>query len=140
MLKTIFPAIVLIMVLGCTSGIDTYLENNTDMVKLRFYALNGDSIDYDYLTVMIESRKEIQKIIGSISVKSRPRYKCGYNGKIEFYNNREILIRQMKFNLNKNCNHIIYTHNGTLYSKKITEPGIRYLSRFYRKIPADKRL
>lgn len=73
----------------------------------------------------ITSRKQIRKFDSYISEEDTPVYNCGYDGYILFFTESGSV--RMEFNLDDECQNIVYTFAQVTYTKKLTAEGLAYL-------------
>lgn len=101
---------------------------NSNSAEIKYYAYKEARTDIKK-QFTFKTKKEIKKILNFISDKSAPFYKGGYNGSIDFLKNgKSILDEKMEFNLSKDMKHIVFSYKKKLYSRKLTENGIKFLN------------
>lgn len=105
-----------------------YILKNSDSAEIKFYAYKEARTDIKK-QFTFKTKEEIKKILDFISDKTAPFYKGGYNGSIDFLKNgKSILEEKIEFNLSKDMRHIVFLYKKKLYSRKLTENGIKFLN------------
>lgn len=94
------------------------LAKQTDRIQVVF---NERADKYQDIT----SRKMIRKFDSYISEEDTPVYNCGYDGYILFFTENGSV--RMEFNLDDECQNIVYTFAQVTYTKKLTPEGLAYL-------------
>lgn len=98
--------------------------STTDGVNISLF--QGEEND----PIIKEFRKEdISKFLDFISYFPQKEYKCFYTGEIQFTDDNVVSEdNTVSFQINNpSCRHIIFLHNEKVYSKKITEQGLKFL-------------
>jgi len=105
---------------------------DSDKIKIYFYKNDTSKSGKFESIVNIDDKSEIQNFINCISEKDEPFYKCGFTGSIEFFKNNLSIIN-MEFNVQPGCRHIIFKFRDTMFSKDITDDGIKLINQYYEK-------
>ena len=130
-----------IVITGCFTDTMEWLPSETNKVIIHLYGKENDKINQTFATFELTSKEEIKKAIQIFSDQKAPKYKCGYHGAIHFYkNNVPLSIEECEFNINPDCSHIVFIHNGELLSYKLTQVGFEYLNNLYKSIPEENRI
>ena len=86
-------------------------------------------------TVQTAESKAIRRIIEFIDAKETELFKCGYDGKMFFYN-RGKQIHEVDFKMkNDSCNHFSFLLNGKLVSTRMKNEAIDFLDALERGMP-----
>lgn len=121
MKKIIFAAgFFLLMLSSCTSETTEIYElaKQSDRVQVVFNSKPEAYLD-------IDSKKQIRKFDDYISQETTPVYYCNYDGYILFFTENGTV--RMDFNIQEDCQHIVYTYGGITETKKLTPEGLSYL-------------
>ncbi len=87
-------------------------------------------------TVQTAESKAIRRMIEFIDVKVTELFKCGYDGKMYFYNNGK-QIQEVDFKMkNDSCNHFAFLLNGKLMSTKMKNEAADFLDALEKGMPA----
>ncbi len=115
----IYLTFMAIMLMRCSqvSEVDE-LAKQTDRIQIVF---NGEQVNYTDIT----EKREIRKIANFITDEETPFYKCGYDGHMIFFTS--VGSVRMNFNLQDDCNHVVYDYAGAIKTFKISDEGIAYL-------------
>ena len=105
---------------------------DSDKIKIYFYKSDTSAAGKFESIVNIDDKNEIQNFINCISEQDAPFYKCGFTGSIEFFKNNLSVIN-MEFNIKPDCRHIIFKFRETMFSKDITDDGIKLINKYYEK-------
>ena len=79
-------------------------------------------------TVQTAESKAISRMIDFIDAEQTELFKCGYDGKMFFYNKGQ-KIQELDFKMkNDSCNHFAFLLNGNLMSTKMSGEAIDFLN------------
>jgi hypothetical protein len=74
-------------------------------------------------------------VIELIDEKESAAFKCGYDGKMFFYNNGN-KIQEVDFRMkDESCNHFVFLLNGKLWSTKMSGEAVDFLNALERGMP-----
>lgn len=86
-------------------------------------------------TVQTAESKAINRMIDFIDAKQTELFKCGYDGKMFFYNKGQ-KIQELDFKMkNDSCNHFAFLLNGNLMSTKMSGEAIDFLNALEQGMP-----
>lgn len=86
-------------------------------------------------TVQTAESKAISRMIDFIDAKQTELFKCGYDGKMFFYNNGQ-KIQELDFKMkNDSCNHFAFLLNGNLMSTKMSNEAVDFLNALEQGLP-----
>ena len=86
-------------------------------------------------TVQTAESKAIRRIIEFMDAKETELYKCGYDGKMFFYNKGQ-QMQEVDFKMkNDSCNHFAFLLNGKLMGTKMSGEAIDFLNALEQGMP-----
>lgn len=86
-------------------------------------------------TVQTTESKAITRIIEFMDAKETGQFKCGYDGKMFFYNKGQ-QMQEVDFKMkNDSCNHFAFLLNGKLMSTKMNGEAIDFLDALEKGLP-----
>ena len=86
-------------------------------------------------TVQTAESKAINRMIDFIDGKETELFKCGYDGKMFFYNKGK-KIQEVDFKMkNDSCNHFAFLLNGNLMSTKMNNEAVDFLNALEQGLP-----
>lgn len=86
-------------------------------------------------TIQTTESKAINKIIDFIDGKETENFKCGYDGKMFFYNKGK-QIQEVDFKMsNEVCNHFAFMLNGKLINTSIKSEAVDFLDALEKGLP-----
>lgn len=86
-------------------------------------------------TVQTAESKAINRIIEFVDAKGTEEFKCGYDGKMFFYNNGEKL-QEVDFKMkDPACNHFSFLINGKIINTKMSDEAIDFLDALEKGMP-----
>lgn len=86
-------------------------------------------------TVQTAESKAIDRLIEFIDAKETEQFKCGYDGKMFFYNDGQ-QMQEVDFRMkNDSCNHFAFLLNGKLMSTKMNGEAIDFLNALEQGMP-----
>ena len=86
-------------------------------------------------TEQTANSKAISRMIDFIDAKETELFKCGYDGKMFFYNKGE-KMQELDFKMkNDSCNHFAFLLNGKLTSTKMSQEAIDFLNALEQGLP-----
>lgn len=124
-LTAILFILVSLFITGCEENIIPDIEkklSGTEKVTIYFYEEGTNKVTDPDKIVTIEIKQVIDSIVGSIESTDAEDYKCGYNGTIEFFENKKTIFVS-EFNFQNDCAHFVFRHNKKMFSKKMSEQG-----------------
>jgi hypothetical protein len=115
-----------------------YKEILPDVAKTKIiiYINEGNYINEDDYFLEITDINEIKIVSKYISNIPSPMYKCGYNGKMEFYCKNNNLLFDTEFNID--CNTIVFVYDDKIYNRRISKDGINYIAEIIKEIDRNK--
>ena len=123
---------ILMLTMACNNADDNVLSGiaeQTNKAEISFYDINQPDPTSAISYIEVTDPEEIKKLANIVSNYVSPEYKCGYGGTLIFKKDNNILVL-MEFNLDPDCQHIVYFLEGQQYSKKINKKGIKLLKSF----------
>ena len=86
-------------------------------------------------TVQTAEANAINRIIEFIDAKETEQFKCGYDGKMFFYNSGKQL-QEVDFKMkDETCNHFAFLLNGKLTSTKMSDEAVDFLDALEKGMP-----
>ena len=86
-------------------------------------------------TVQTAESKAISRMLDFIDTKETELFKCGYDGKMFFYNKGQ-KIQEVDFKMkNDSCNHFAFLLNGNLMSTKMSGEAVDFLNALEQGLP-----
>lgn len=86
-------------------------------------------------TVQTAESKAINRLIEFIDAKETEQFKCGYDGKMFFYNGGQ-QMQEVDFKMkNDSCNHFAFLLNGKLMATKMSGEAIDFLNALEQGMP-----
>ena len=86
-------------------------------------------------TVQTAESKAINRIIEFMDAKGTEEFKCGYDGKMFFYNNGE-KMQEVDFKMkDPACNHFSFLINGKIINTKMSDEAIDFLDALEKGMP-----
>ena len=110
-----------ILIFSCNEYKEILFE--VERINISIYNIENNKDNY---CIEIYDKNEITTISKFISGISSPMYKCGYNGKIEFYCKNNNLLLETEFNTD--CNTIVFEYKDKSYRRRITNNGLLNLN------------
>lgn len=121
------------------TGCDESVKNSVDKqlkdvnkVKIYVFEKGKETITNSENVITIQNPDTVNMLKGSISDSPADFYKCGYSGSIEFFKDNES-ISNMSFNIQPDCNHIVFRVKDRMMSRKLTDQGINLLNNYCKK-------
>jgi len=106
--------------------------SSTDSLVIHFKDEQAGTITK---TVQTAESKAINRMIEFIDAKETEQFKCGYDGKMFFYNKGQ-KIQEVDFKMrNDSCNHFAFLVNGKLTSTKMSNEAIDFLNALEQGMP-----
>ena len=129
--KYFILSLTFLIISSCSDSILQSLRKSlSEANKAKIY-FNKKGTD-EAKTITIDNVQDVQSIIYSITDEDAEFYKCDYTGSIEFFD-RNKSLSNMEFNLEPDCLHIRFQHQDIMFAKKISEEGIKLLTKYYYK-------
>jgi len=86
-------------------------------------------------TVQTPESKAISRIIDFMDTKETEQFKCGYDGKMFFYDNGT-KMQEVDFKIkNDSCNHFAFLLNGKLISTKMSNEAVDFFDALEKGLP-----
>ena len=86
-------------------------------------------------TIQTTEAKSINRIVDFIDGKPAESFKCGYDGKMFFYSNKQ-QIQEVDFNMkDEACNHFVFLVDGKLVSTKMSNEAVVFLDALEKGMP-----
>ena len=117
------------LVMACNNSGNNVLSGiaeQSNKAEISFYDIDQPDPSSAISYIEVTDPKEIKKLAKIVSKFVSPEYKCGYGGTLLFKKDNNILVL-MEFNLDPECQHIVFFLEGQQYSKKINKKGIKLL-------------
>ena len=132
-MKKILPVLITIMVVtGCKQSAIKQSFSSTDSLVIHFKDEQAGVITK---TVQTAESKAIERMIEFIDAKETGQVKCGYDGKMFFYN-RGQKIQEVDFKMkNDSCNHFAFLLDGKLMSTKMNSEAVDFLDALEKGMP-----
>ena len=106
--------------------------SSTDSLVIHFKDEQAGAVTK---TVQTAESNAINKMIDFIDAKETAQFKCGYDGKMFFYNKGQ-KIQEVDFKMkNDSCNHFAFLINGKLTSTKMSNEAIDFLNALEQGMP-----
>jgi hypothetical protein len=97
----------------------------TNRIEAIFYAENSTQPED---TIIITRKEDIKALNAGFSTAEAPAYKCGYHGRMTFFQqNVALLIGE--FNLGKDCAHLSFMQAGKSNRRHISTTGVDLLQK-----------
>jgi hypothetical protein len=135
--RIIFLILLSFLLINC-STYKNILEKETEKIVIKIFGWEKDNINEDYLIIEILNNDDINKLINYSTKKILPTYKCGYQGKVEYFCKDNNLIMDMNFNID--CKIFVFIYNNKLFTREISKDGIEYFRNLINIIPEENRL
>jgi len=104
----------------------------TDSLVIYFKDEQGGIITK---TIQTTETKAIRRIIEFMDTKTTELYKCGYDGKMFFYNNSQ-KIQEVDFKMkDEACNHFAFMLDNKLVSTKMSNEAVDFFDALERGMP-----
>jgi uncharacterized protein YcfL len=132
-MKKILPVLITIMVVtGCKQSAIKQSFSSTDSLVIHFKDEQAGVITK---TVQTAESKAIERMIEFIDAKETRQVKCGYDGKMFFYNKGQ-KIQEVDFKMkNDSCNHFAFLLDGKLMSTKMNSEAVDFLDALEKGMP-----
>jgi len=106
--------------------------SSTDSLVIHFKDEQAGTVTK---TVQTSESNAINRMIDFIDAKETEQFKCGYDGKMFFYNKGQ-KIQEVDFKMkNDSCNHFSFLINGKLRSTKMSNEAIDFLNALEQGMP-----
>ena len=106
--------------------------SSTDSLVIHFKDEQAGTVTK---TVQTAESKAINRLIDFIDAKETELFKCGYDGKMFFYNKGQ-KIQEVDFKMkNDSCNHFAFLINGKFTSTKMSNEAIDFLNALEQGMP-----
>ena len=132
-MKNILPVFIMIMaVMGCKQSAIRESFSSTDSLVIHF---KDEQAGVVTKTVQTAESKAINRMIEFIDEKETEQFKCGYDGKMFFYDKGQ-KMQEVDFKMkNDSCNHFAFLLNGKLISTKMSGEAIDFLNALEQGMP-----
>ena len=128
----IIPILVICSVAACKSSAVKQSFASADSLVIHFKDEQAAVITK---TVQTAESKAINRMIDFIDAKETALFKCGYDGKMFFYNKGQ-KIQEVDFKMkNDSCNHFAFLVNGKLMSTKMNNEAVDFLDALEKGLP-----
>jgi len=128
----IIPVLVICSVAACKSSAVKQSFSSADSLVIHFKDEQAAVITK---TVQTAESKAINRMIDFIDAKETELFKCGYDGKMFFYNKGQ-KIQEVDFKMkNDSCNHFALLVNGKLTGTKMSNEAIDFLNALEQGMP-----
>jgi hypothetical protein len=117
---------------GCKQSAIKQSFSSTDSLVIHFKDEQAGTITK---TIQTAESNAINRMIDFIDAKETAQFKCGYDGKMFFYNKGQ-KIQEVDFKMkNDSCNHFAFLINGKLTSTKMSNEAIDFLNALEQGMP-----
>ena len=122
----------LILFSGCKQSSIKQSFSSTDSLVIHFKDEQAGTITK---TIQTAESNAINRMIDFIDAKQTEQVKCGYDGKMFFYNKGR-KIQEVDFKMkNDSCNHFAFLINGKLTNTKMSNEAIDFLNALEQGMP-----
>lgn len=105
--------------INCTVSNSQVFKDVTSVEIIKTYARANTEL------LKTDKKAEVDKIVGFITNRNAPLYKCAYHGKIKFFT-KDAMV-EAEYNHSEECAHVVYMKGTEIVSKKLTKEGVLYL-------------
>ena len=132
MKNTLIYVLLLSSICSCKQSAIKQSFSSTDSLVIHFKDEQAGTVTK---TVKTAESKAIDRMIDFIDAKETEGFKCGYDGKMFFYNKGQ-KIQEVDFKMkNDSCNHFAFLINGKLISTKMSDEAIDFLNALEQGMP-----
>lgn len=125
-------SIVAILFCSCKQSAVRQSFSSADSLVIHFKDEQAGAVTK---TVQTAESKAISRMIDFIDTKGSELFKCGYDGKMFFYNKGQ-KIQEVDFKMkNDSCNHFAFLLNGNLMSTKMSNEAVDFLNALEQGLP-----
>ncbi|TMI92979.1 MAG: hypothetical protein E6H08_11165 [Bacteroidetes bacterium] len=127
------PILIMIMILtGCKQSAIKQSFSSADSLVIHF---KNEQAGIITKTVQTAESKAINRMIEFIDAKETEQFKCGYDGKMFFYDKGQ-KIQEVDFKMkNDSCNHFSFLLNGKMISTKMNNEAVDFLDALEKGLP-----
>ena len=127
------PILIMIMILtGCKQSAIKQSFSSADSLVIHF---KNEQAGIITKTVQTAESKAINRMIEFIDTKETEQFKCGYDGKMFFYDKGQ-KIQEVDFKMkNDSCNHFSFLLNGKMISTKMNNEAVDFLDALEKGLP-----
>jgi hypothetical protein len=130
-----FYSIVLLIVLSlpaCKQSAIKQSFSSADSLVIHFKDEQAGTVTK---TVQTAESKAINRVIEFMDAKETEKFKCGYDGKMFFYNKGQ-QIQEVDFKMkNDSCNHFAFLLNGKIMSTKMSDEAVDFFDSLEKGMP-----
>ena len=132
-MKEILPILIMIMAFsGCKQSATRQSFSSADSLVIHF---KDEQTAVVTKTVQTTESNAINKMIDFIDAKETEQFKCGYDGKMFFYDKGQ-KIQEVDFKMkNDSCNHFSFLLNGKMISTKMNNEAVDFLDALEKGLP-----
>lgn len=131
-MRSCFICFLVILFASCKQSAITESFSSADSLVIHFKDEQAGTI---IKTVQTAELKAISRMVEFIDAKETEQLKCGYDGKMFFYNKGE-KTQEVDFKMkNDSCNHFAFMLNGKIMSTKMNEEAIDFLDALEKGMP-----
>src|SRR5436190_7382056 len=132
-MKEILPILIMIMAFsGCKQSATRQSFSSADSLVIHF---KDEQTAVVTKTVQTTESNAINKMIDFIDAKETEQFKCGYDGKMFFFQKGE-KIQEVDFKMkNDSCNHFAFLLNGKMISTKMNNEAVDFLDALEKGLP-----
>jgi len=132
-MKEILPILIMIMAFsGCKQSATRQSFSSADSLVIHF---KDEQTAVVTKTVQTTESNAINKMIDFIDAKETEQFKCGYDGKMFFFQKGE-KIQEVDFKMkNDSCNHFAFLLNGIMISTKMNNEAVDFLDALEKGLP-----
>jgi len=132
MKKTLIYLLLVFSFCSCKQSAIKQSFSSTDSLVIHFKDEQAGTVTK---TVQTAESNAINRMIDFIDTKETELFKCGYDGKMFFYNKGQ-RIQEVDFKMkNDSCNHFAFLINGKLTSTKMSNEAIDFLNALEQGMP-----
>lgn len=126
------PLIFLLVISACKPSPVKQSFSSADSLVIHFKDEQSGTVTK---TVQTAESNAIKRIVEFIDAKETGQFKCGYDGKMFFYDNGQ-QIQEVDFKMKiDSCNHFAFLLNGKLMSTKMSDEAIDFFDALERGMP-----
>lgn len=124
--------VAVILFCSCKQSAIKQSFSSADSVVIHFKDEQAGAITK---TVQTAESKAIHRIIEFMDAKETEQFKCGYDGKMFFYNKGQ-QMQEVDFKMkDPTCNHFAFLINGKIISTKMSDEAIDFLDALEKGMP-----
>lgn len=128
----LFITVAVILFCSCKQSAIKQSFSSADSVVIHFKDEQAEVITK---TVQTAESKAINRIIEFINAKATEQFKCGYDGKMFFYNKGQ-QMQEVDFKIkDAACNHFTFLINGKITSTRMSDEAVDFFNALEKGMP-----